>query len=218
MFVFTATKMCWKLHIRFCPGEHIARIFHELLPTELDYQVHLWTGCYFPFSVLHTDSVKQLEMLISSDPLTLSDARGVTYTCSSVTVFRLLTLPQSLIVPPQVSICPTDPVSPFTADSHTASLCPKSPQLKLQWTPWVSGSLTQPNRHQSQGNKGSTPVTLRNASGEKKLISSAGSQPRGVLRGDWSQWEALLGGGYKSSLNPMTQQSWVRVRWHFAAI
>lgn len=95
MFAFTATKMCWKLHIRFCPGEHIARIFHELLPTELDYQVHLWTGCYFPFSVLHTDSVKQLEMLTSSDPLTLSDARGVTYTCSSVTVFRLLTLPQS---------------------------------------------------------------------------------------------------------------------------
>ena len=100
---------------------------------------------------------------------------------------------------------------------HSFSLS-KIPTAKLQWASWVSGSLTLPDRHQSQGSKGSTPVTLRNASGEKKLISSAGSQPRGVLRGDWSQWEALLGGGYKSSLNPMTQQSWVRVRWHFAAI
>lgn len=109
------------------------------------------------------------------------------------------------------------PVFLFTVVSHTASLFPKSPQLN-SYGLLGAGPLRLSVRHQSQGRMGSTSVTLRNASSEKKLISSAGSQPRGVLCGDWSQWEALLGGGYKSSLNPMTQQSWVRVRWHFAAI
>lgn len=111
----------------------------------------------------------------------------------------------------------TYPVNPFTAVSYTTSLFPESTQLN-SYVLLGSDSLRLSVRYQSQGSEGSTSVTLRNASGEKKLISGAGSQPRGVLCGDRSQWEALLGGGYKSSLNPMTQQSWVRVRWHFAAI
>lgn len=36
------------------------------------------------------------------------------------------------------------------------------------------------------------------------LVVLAANHP--VLCGDQSQWEALLGGGYKSTLNPMTQQ------------
>lgn len=36
-------------------------------------------------------------------------------------------------------------------------------------------------RRQSRGSKGNTSVTLRNASDEKKLISSAGSQPQSAV-------------------------------------
>lgn len=67
---------------------------------------------------------------------------------------------------------------------HTASLFPSFPKLN-SYGVLGSVSLKQMSvMHQSQGNEGSTSAALRKASGEKKLISSAGSQPRGVPCGD----------------------------------
>lgn len=69
-----------------------------------------------------------------------------------------------------------------------------------------------------QKNQSEVAVTLRAAFCKRELISGPGSQPRKRLSEDSSQWEVLLGGGYKTSLNPMTQHRQVRARWHLTAI
>lgn len=143
--------------------------------------MNLWTGCYFPFSDLY-ESVKQLWIADihwpSSWPVRFQLSHINLIFCHCL-YSRMLTIPQSLISPPQLSKPPhhstTHPVFPFTAVFHTASHFPKS---ELNTSELLgSGPLRLSVRHQSRGSKGSTSVTLRNTSDEKKLISSAGSQP-----------------------------------------
>lgn len=92
----------------------------------------------------------------------------------------------------------------------------QSVQSEPNTSSYFRSSLVQPSLgHHSRW--GGTSVTLRNASDGKKLISSAGSQPPSAVwrlkpMGSPAGWRL-----WKQS-DTMTQQSWVRVTWHFAAI
>lgn len=77
----------------------------------------------------------------------------------------------------------------------------------------ISGILTPPkyffpaiSHGVGGGVERSISASLRNPHSKKKLICKAGCQPFRVPCGDWGQWESLLDWGYKSPLNPMTQQ------------
>ncbi len=123
----------------------------------IGYQVHLRTGCYFPFPGLYTDSVTQLWnadfQCLPSWPVRCQRSHLHLFYCHCLHS-RMLTLLQPPILPPQVSICPTThPVFLFTVVSHTASLFPKCPQLN-SYGLLGSGPLRLSVRHQSQGSEG----------------------------------------------------------------